>query len=449
MEKLLPQNIEAERGVLGSIIIDPDALYDVAAFLHAADFYRDAHKTIYEAMLLLHNNQEQADFITICDTLERQNMLSQVGGASYITSLINQVPTASRAVNYGRIVRRTATLRRLIHAAGEIAAMAYDEVEADVVLDKSEQLICAIAQQADSAVGRSTGLVSFSEAMMRFMDGLDKKHVALETGFTDLDYLIGGLQPQEVYVIGGRPGEGKTALILNMIYNLWERKARIAMFSMEMSLEALMGRLVSMHMQINSQRIRTKMLTDDDWSKIAQAAGDFGGSPVHFDETPALTIGQIRSRARRHQMQHGLDVILVDYLQLAKGDGSYSGKDRRLEVDEIAEGLKAMAKELHVPVIACASLKRTDKSDGAAPSLSDLRESGGIEFAADVAMFIRRSREQKGYSIINVEKHRNGPVGEVTLKFEPSLTRFLNVAGETRDKALAAQSVWPREEVHV
>ena len=435
MEKLLPQNIEAECGVLGSIIIDPEAIVQVADFLHSDDFYRDAHRTIYDVILQLYEQREPADFITICDELERRNKLEEVGGASYITSLINQVPTSGNVEYYGRIVERTSILRRLIHAAGQIAAIAYEEGDADIALDKAEQLIFNISQRH-----ARTDFSLLRDILSEYMNKLDQLHerrgtiVGVPTGFTDLDRLTGGLQRSDLIILAARPAIGKTSLALSLAHNSTVKyQHSVAIFSLEMSKEQLVQRLLSMDAGVDQQRLRTGWIEDDEWDRIIYAMGTLSEANIWIDDTPGITTVEMRSKARRLQAEHGIDLIIVDYLQLMQsvlGSGKRN-ENRVQEISEVSRNLKALARELNLPVLALAQLSRAvETRQSKVPQLSDLRESGSLEQDADIVMFIYRDdiynpeSERKNIADIIVAKHRNGPVGEVSLYFQASQTRF-------------------------
>ena len=382
MEKLLPQNIEAERGVLGSIIIDPEAIVQIADFLAADDFYRDAHRTIYETIVQLYEQREAADFITICDELERRNKLEDVGGASYITSLINQVPTSGNVEYYGRIVERTAILRRLIHAAGEIAAIAYDEVDANLALEKAEQLIFGISQRH-----AHSDFSPLRDLLTEYMSKLDQLHerrgaiVGVPTGFTDLDRLTGGLQKSDLIILAARPAVGKTSLALSLAHNSAIKHQRsIAVFSLEMSKEQLVQRLLSMDAAVDQQRLRTGWIEDDDWERIIFSMGTLSEANIWIDDTAGISTVEMRSKARRLQAEHGIDMIIVDYLQLMQSSVSGKRNENRVqEISEISRNLKGLARELDIPVLALAQLSRAVESrQSKVPQLSDLRESGCI-----------------------------------------------------------------------
>ena len=435
MEKLLPQNIEAECGVLGSIIIDPEAIVQVAEFLFPDDFYRDAHRTIYEVIIQLYEQRQPADFITICDELERRNKLEDVGGASYITSLINLVPTSGNVEYYGRIVERNAILRRLIEAAGQIAAIAYQEEDADVALDKAEQLIFNISQR--HARSDFTLLRDILSAYMNKLDQLHERRgtiVGVPTGFTDLDHLTGGLQKSDLIILAARPAIGKTSLALTMAHNTAIKHQRsVAIFSLEMSKEQLVQRLLSMDAAIDQQRLRTGWIEDDEWERIVYAMGTLSEANIWIDDTAGISTVEMRSKARRLHAERNIDLIIVDYLQLMQSmSGSGKRNENRVqEISEISRNLKSLARELNVPVLALAQLSRAVESrQSKVPQLSDLRESGSIEQDSDIVMFIYRDdvynpeTERKNIADIIVAKHRNGPVGTISLYFQASQTRF-------------------------
>ena len=380
VEKLLPQNIEAECGVLGSIIIDPEAIVQVSDFLHPDDFYRDAHRTIYEVILQLYEEHEPADFITICDELERRSKLEEVGGASYITSLVNQVPTSGNVEFYGRIVERTAILRRLIHAAGQIAAIAYEEVDADIALDKAEKLIFEISQRH-----ARSDFSHMREILAEYMNKLDQLHehhgsiVGVATGFTDLDRLTGGLQKSDLIVLASRPGVGKTSLAMSIAhYAALKYHNSIAFFSLEMSKDQLAQRLLSMDAGIDQHRLRTGRIEEDEWDRIVYAMDTLSEANIWIDDTASITPMEMRSKIRRLHAQHGIDLIIVDYLQLMQATiGGKRNENRVQEISEISRSLKGLARELNLPVLALAQLSRAvENRQSKVPQLSDLRESG-------------------------------------------------------------------------
>ncbi len=417
LERLLPLNIEAECGVLGSIIIDPEALFQVIDFLHAEDFYRDAHRTIYEVMLELVNRRIPADFITICDVLERRNKLEEVGGASYITSLINQVPTSGNVLFYARIVERTAILRRLIGAAGQIAALAYQDEEEDVtqVVDRAEQLIFEIGQRAN-ALGSEASLAELITDFMNELDQLAARRgtiVGVPSGFTDLDRLTCGFQRSDLIVLAARPSVGKTAMALSLVYNAAVYYGqRIGIFSLEMSQSQLVQRLVAIDTGINTHRLRTGMIEDDDWDVIVRATGTLSEAPVRIDGTSVLSPTQMRSRARRWVAEFGIDLIIVDYLQLMQPSDTTRQKreNRVLVVDEISRNLKLLARELNIPILVLAQLSRAvEARQSKVPQLSDLREcvTGDTRLVdATTGRWMSIRDVSEGMQILGVDTHQ-------------------------------------------
>ncbi|HZS77483.1 MAG TPA: replicative DNA helicase [Ktedonobacteraceae bacterium] len=397
MEKLLPQNIEAECGVLGSIIIDPEAIVQVSDFLHPDDFYRDAHRTIYEVILHLFEQRQPADFITICDELERRNKLEEVGGPAYITSLINQVPTSGNIEYYGRIVERKAILRRLIHAAGQIAAVAYESDDSDAALEKAEQLIFSISQRHARA-----DFSHISDILDEYRDKLEQLHerrgsiIGVPTGFTDLDRLTGGLQKSDLLILAARPGVGKTSLALSLAHNAAVKFQRsIAIFSLEMSKEQLVQRLLSMDASIDQQRLRTGWIEDDEWDRIVYAMDTLAEANIWIDDTAGISTTEMRSKARRLQAEQGVDMIIVDYLQLMQATiGGRRNENRVQEISEISRSLKGLARELNVPILALAQLSRAVESrQSKVPQLSDLRESGCL--TGDTLVYLPTSGNYK------------------------------------------------------
>lgn len=436
VERLQPQNIEAERSVLGSLLIDRDAVIKIAPFLQAEDFYLETHGRIYAAILDLHERREPPDFVTLCDELERRGQLEFVGGASYLTSLINSVPTSIHVEYYAHIVERTAILRRLIEAAGKIAALAYEEAEdVDVVVDRAEQILFDVSQRR-----LSRGLTPIKQILTEYYDRLEYLHqhqgemVGLPTGFIDLDRLLGGLQRSDLIIVAGRPGMGKSSLGMSIAHNAaLKYKAVIAFFSLEMSAEQLVQRLIAGETGISSQRLRAGDIRDIEWDKLAKAGGRLADTMIFIDDTPSPSPMEIRTKARRLAAEYGLDLVIVDYLQLMRG--GVRSENRVQEISYISRALKSLARELNVPVIAMSQLSRAvETRQDKRPILSDLRESGSIEQDADVVIFIHREEmydkdtERKNIADILVSKHRNGPTGQVSLRFVSEETRFVDLA---------------------
>jgi replicative DNA helicase len=434
-DKTTPANPEAEESVLGALLIDPDAVIRVASFLRADDFYREKNGWIYQAILDLHERRQPADFITVVDELERRNQFQEMGGATYITTLINNTPTAVHVEHYAHIVERTATLRRLIGAAGRIAALAYEEADdLDELVDRAEQLIFSVSERR---VRRD--LTPVRQIMHGVVDRIDFLHrhkggiLGVPSGFSKIDKLLGGFQKSDLIVLAARPGVGKTSLALNIAVNAAKRHAqRVAFFSMEMSNEQLVQRLLAAETGINQQRLRMGEIEDDEWQMLLEAAGVLSDTLLFIDDTPAMSALELRTKARRLQAEFGLDLVIVDYLQLMRGEAR--SENRVQEISYITRSLKSLARELEAPLIAISQLSRAVESrSDHKPILSDLRESGSIEQDSDIVMFIYREElikentERKNIADIIVAKHRNGPTDTVPLYFDKELTRFADL----------------------
>ncbi|MGI8424527.1 MAG: replicative DNA helicase [Chloroflexota bacterium] len=436
-ERLPPQNIDAEQSVLGSILIDRDAIVRVAGFLHAEDYYREAHRTIYQASLDLFERREPADFVLLCDELERRGRLEQVGGPAYLTSLINLVPTAVNVEYYGHVVERCAILRRLITAGGQIAGVAYDlQHDAELAVDKAEQILFTLTQRR-----RAREFIPISEVLEGYFDQIDYIHqhrgqtFGVPTGFTRLDELTGGLQRSDLIILAARPGMGKTSFALNMAtHAALKNNIPVGIFSLEMSKDQLVQRLICSQAEIDSHRLRTGFIEESEWAKIAQAIGELSEAPIYIDDTPGISVMELRTKARRLQAEHDLGFVIVDYLQLMQGRRS---ENRVQEVSDISRSLKELARELNIPVVAASQLNRSvEQRPNNRPQLSDLRESGSIEQDADIVMFIYREElkdpetARKGIADVIVAKHRNGPTADIELAFIARQTKFANL--ETR-----------------
>lgn len=432
IERLPPQNIEAEEAILGALLIDPDAIIRIAAILHPEDFYREKHGWIYDIALNLHERREPIDFLTVCDELERREQLDQVGGPAFITSLINAVPTSIHAEHYAHIVERTATRRRLIDAASQIAVLAYQEADdVEEVVDHAEQILFGISERR---IARE--LVPVRQVLSEYYDRIEylTRHrgemIGIPTGFTDIDKLLGGLQRSDMVILAARPSVGKTSLALSFGHNAAKKYGqRVAFFSLEMSNEQVVQRLISAETGIDSQRLRRGEIADEEWGRFVKATSDLAETHLFIDDTPGISALEMRTKARRLHAELGLDLVIVDYLQLMRGD--YRSENRVQEISSISRSLKALARELNVPILALSQLSRgvesrTDKR----PILSDLRDSGAIEQDADVVIFIYRDEmynentERKNIADIIVAKHRNGPTGTVALYFKKELAQF-------------------------
>lgn len=438
-DRTVPHSIEAEEAVLGSLLIDPEAIFRVAPFLTADDYYLQKHAWIYEAIMALHERREPIDFLTLCDELERRQQLEEVGGAAYITHLINTVPSAIHVEAYARIVEQAAIRRRLLQAASQIAQLAYQESESiDETVDRAEQVLFSVSQRRITR-----DLTPIREVIGEYSDRIEYLYahqdelLGVPTGFIDLDRLLGGLQRSDLILIAARPSVGKTSLCLSIARNAARHGKHVAIFSLEMSAEQIVQRLIAAETGIDSQRLRLGKLNPQEWELFHQATGRLADLPIFIDDTPAISALQLRTKARRLDSEHGVDLIVVDYLQLMTGD--IRTDNRVQEVSYISRSLKGLARELDVPVVSASQLsraveQRTDKR----PTLADLRESGSLEQDADVVMFIYRDEiyhpetEMQHIAEIIVAKHRNGPTGVVQLFFRNRLAQFLDA--ETRER---------------
>ncbi len=378
MERLPPQNVEAEAAVLGSVLIDPQAMTSVAELLRPDDFYRDSHRIIYQAALELYAQQEPADYVLLTDALEKRGQLEQAGGVDYIMSLVNVVPTSANLEYYALVVKRAATLRQLIHAAGQIAAMAYSDIDADEAVDKAQQLIFAISQSTTR-----NDFEHIRDILDAYFDKLGQmqhdRSIGVPTGFADLDKITGGLQQSDLIILAARPSIGKSALALSLAYNAAMRHQQsIAIFSLEMSKEQLAQRVLSMDAGVDQQRLRMGHISDDEeWGRISFSIGRLSEAEMYIDDTANISLIEMRSKARRLKAERGFDLLIVDYLQLMQGTGLRGDGNRQQEISEISRGLKGLARELNVPVLALSQLSRAvEARQSKVPQLSDLRESG-------------------------------------------------------------------------
>jgi len=436
---MVPHNVEAEEAVLGSLLIDPEALFRVSPFMKGEDFYIQKNTWIYDAILALHERREPTDFVTLCDELERQGQLEEIGGAAYVTRLINAVPSAIHVESYGHIVEQSAVRRRLISAASQIAQLAYQEAEdIDQTVDQAEQALFGVSERRITR-----DLAPIQKIIRQYYDRIEYlfahqgEPLGVPTGFADLDRLLGGLQRSDFVIIAARPSVGKTSLCLSVARNAARHGQHVAIFSLEMSSEQVVQRLVSAETGIDTQRLRLGDLREDEWPLFVQATGKLADLPVFIDDTPSISALQLRTKARRLHAEHGLDLVLVDYLQLMTGN--VRSENRVQEVSYISRSLKGLARELDVPVVAASQLSRAvEQRNDKRPVLADLRDSGSLEQDADVVMFIYRDElyhpdtERQHVADILVSKHRNGPTGTVQLFFLNRLAQFLDA--ETRQQ---------------
>ncbi len=432
----IPHSREAEEAVIGAVLINPEAYYDVAQFLSADDFYIHRNQWIWEAYVSLHERRIPIDMLTIAEELGRKNQLAEIGGPAYLTSLVNQVPSSLNAESYGHIVEGHSVRRKMINAANQIASMAYNEkTMVDDVMNEAEKAIFNVSEKR-----LKHDLQPISAILSNYYDRIDELAKRPEdihgvpTGFIDLDRMLTGLQPSDFLIIAGRPGQGKTGFLLSVAKNAaLTHKKHVAIFSLEMSNEQVVQRLIAQETGIDSQRLRNGKLNENEWPLFTHSIEVFSDTHIYLDDTPAITPLQLRTKCRRLHMEFGIDLVIIDYLQLMGGD---TRNDNRVqEVSHISRSLKVLARELNVPVLAAAQLsraveQRTDKR----PVLSDLRESGSLEQDADIVMFIYRpdqyekDSDKQNVAEIIISKHRNGPVGSVEMIFRGALAKFENAA---------------------
>jgi len=434
-------NREAEEAVIGAILINPEAYYDVAPFLRADDFYIHRHRWIWEAFTRLHERRVPIDYLTVAEELNQMGQLAEVGGPAYLTALINNVPTSLHAEAYGRIVEESAIRRRMLTAANEIAKLVYQEDRRiDEVMDAAEKAVFGVSERR-----LTRDLQPIQQVLSDYYDRIDQlarrgeEIYGVPTGFIDLDRLLMGLQPSDFIIVAGRPGMGKTAFMLSAAKNAAQiHKKRVAIFSLEMSSEQLVQRLIAQETGIDSQRLRTGRLNEDEWPLFTHAIEVLSDTHIFLDDTPALTPLQLRTKSRRLHLEYGLDLIIVDYLQLMSS--GVRAENRVQEVSYISRNLKILARELNVPVLAAAQLSRAvEQRADKEPQLSDLRESGSLEQDADIVIFIHRPELyekdtlKQNLAQIKVAKHRNGPLGMVELVFRHHLAKFENAATRVVD----------------
>ncbi len=436
--KIPPQNIEAEQSVLGGILLEPEALSRILEILQEDDFYREGHRKIFSAMVALYQKGTPVDLITLTESLLSRQNLEGIGGASYLTSLTDAIPSAVNIEVYARIVREKAILRRLINITTEIASKSYQfSGEVEDILDQAEKSIFEItAAKITPHIYPLSEVIKDSFQTIEALYERKERISGVPTGFTKLDQLTSGFQPSDLIIIAGRPSMGKTAFALDIARNAaTQAEIPAVIFSLEMSRQQLAIRMLCSEARVDSYKLRSGFIGERDWPRLTNAAGLLSEAPIYIDDSPGLTVLQMRAKARRLKSEKGLGLAVVDYLQLMSGRG---GSDRReQEISEISRSLKALAKELNIPVVALSQLNRKveDRTDRR-PFMADLRESGAIEQDADVILFIYRDEmydensKQKGTAEVIIGKQRNGPIGKITLSFINQYTRFENLAGD-------------------
>lgn len=431
-----PQNIEAETSVLGSILIEKDAIIKIADIVSVDDFYVDRHGTIFAAILDLYEQRQPIDIVSLSNSLAEAGELERVGGSAYITELTTMVPSAAHVVHYAGIVAHKATLRRLISASTAINNLGFDEASPlDQLLDRAEQTIFEVSQKnlKQNFIHVNSVLADSFERLNELHSNAGKLR-GVPTGFRDLDNMLAGLQNSDLLILAARPSMGKTTFVMNLAHHIAAKEGiPVGFFSLEVSKEQLIDQLLAIESGVDSWKLRTGALEDDDFPKLNEAMAELSEAPLYIDDSAMTNVMEMRTKARRLQAEHGLGLVIIDYLQLISG-GAGSRDGRQQEVSEISRGLKGLARELNVPVIALSQLSRAVESrTPPTPQLSDLRDSGSIEQDADVVMFIYREAyynkqtDRANITDILVRKHRNGPVGDVELYFHPEQRRFTNL----------------------
>jgi len=441
--KIPPQNLDAEMSLLGAILIDEEVLADISENLRDYDFYDKRHALIFAAMMRLYEHHRPVDLLTLSEELKKKDELEVIGGSAYLTELTSYVPTAAHADAYAELIRTKAVRRRLIKASSDIAELGYNE-DTDVaeLLEKAESELFSVS---DTSLKQD--LVSLEQILTESFDRIEELHRGggkmrgLKTGWRDLDNITAGLQRSDLIILAARPAMGKTTLVTNLAYNIANNeKQSVLMFSLEMSKEQLVDRMLAEAAAVDAWNIRTGNLSDDDFERISHAMGEMAEAPIYIDDTPGLTVLEMRTKARRQAHIAPLGLIIVDYLQLMSGSSSRGSDNRVQEVSEISRGLKLIARELNVPVIALSQLSRSVESrNPQVPQLSDLRESGSIEQDADIVAFIYREdyynpeTDRQHITDLILAKHRNGPTGKVELYFHPERLKFMSLDKKRED----------------
>jgi len=438
LDRIPPQNIEAEQAVLAAMLIEREAISKVVELLRPEDCYREAHRLIFNAMLELFNKNDAVDMVTVIEFLRKGDKLESAGGISYITSLANSVPTAANVMYHARIVEEKALLRQLINAATNIASQGYEgSEEVATILDSAEKSILSVSSRRLGGEFTPIKTIIF-DAFTKIEQLYASKGsiTGLSTGFKDLDRLTSGLQPSDLILIAARPSMGKTAFVLNIAQHIGiKEKKAVAFFSLEMSKEQLVQRMLCAESTIDSQRLRIGELEPNDWTKLVNGADRLSAAPIFIDDTSGITVMEMRSKARRLKIEYDLQLIIIDYLQLMQGSSKKGSENRQQEISEISRSLKGLAREIGVPVIALSQLSRSVESRQVKkPMLSDLRESGSLEQDADIVAFLYRDdyynpdSDQKNITEVIIAKHRNGPVDTVQLFFHKQFTKFSDLS---------------------
>lgn len=442
--RIPPHNLEAERAVLGALLTGSDVYDSISTIVNRDDFYRDGHRVIYEALQNIIHANRRADFVLLTEELTRMNKLEAVGGIAYITSLANDSSASYNVEEHARIISEKAQLRRLIDAGNKIVGMSYaGEEEAQSIINEAEQMVLSVSGQikADSTFTPIGLVAEMTINRLGELQNYGDALTGLSTGFRDLDEVTNGLQRSDLILVAARPSMGKTAFTLNIAQNVAIRQDKsVAFFSLEMSKEQLVGRILSSVSEVSSEKLRTGQLQTDDWTRLAKAMEVMGKAPLYIDDTPGLTTQEMRSKLRRLKVEHGLDLIIVDYVQLMQGRSSGNSDNRQQEISEISRNLKLIAREMNVPLIALSQLSGVESRTDKRPILSDLRESGSLEQDADIVAFLYRDKyynensEKGDITEVIIRKHRNGALKTVELMFQGELTRFRDVSYRNEPK---------------
>lgn len=437
IKRTMPNSLEAEQSLIGSMIMDRDAILVASELLVKEDFYHQQYGILFEAMVELFNSREPVDLITLQNKLKEKNVPPEISSLEYVKDLVDAVPTSANAKYYAQIVKDKALLRRMIHTTEDITNDCYQGVEStEILMEQTEKKIFDLLQNRGGG-----DYVPIKQVVLNALNKIEKASktqgnvTGIATGFLDLDYKTAGLQPSDLILVAARPSMGKTAFVLNIAqYVAFHSDLCTAIFSLEMSKEQLVNRLFSLESRVDAQKLRSGDLSDADWEKLIEGAGTIGQSKLIIDDTPGISISELRSKCRKYKLEHDLKLIIIDYLQLMSGSGGRASDSRQQEISDISRSLKGLARELNVPVVALSQLSRAvEQRPDHRPMLSDLRESGAIEQDADVVMFIYRDdyynkdTEDKGIAEIIIAKQRNGPIGTVNLVWLPEYTKFANM----------------------
>ncbi|WP_368272206.1 replicative DNA helicase, partial [Enterocloster lavalensis] len=436
MKRVLPHSIEAEQSVIGSMLMDREAVIAASEIIVGSDFYQHQYGVMFDAMVELFNEGKPVDLVTLQDRLKEKDVPPEVSSLDFVRDIVTMVPTSANVRSYAQIVHEKAVLRKLIRTTEEIANTCYagkDPLE-DILADTEKQIFNLLQSRS------TQDFVPIKQVAINVLEKIEEAYktqgtvTGVPTGFIDLDYKLSGFQPSDLVLIAARPSMGKTAFVLNVVDHVAVRKKLPCMvFSLEMSKEQLVNRMLSMESNVDAQKLRTGSLTDSDWDAVVEGVGIIGNAKLVIDDTPGISISELRSKCRKMKLEHGLSIVIIDYLQLMSGSGKGGNDNRQQEISEISRSLKALAREMHAPVVALSQLSRAcETRTDHRPMLSDLRESGAIEQDADVVMFLYRDdyynkdTEHPNEAEVIIAKQRNGPIGTVTLIWKPEYTKFVN-----------------------